>query len=95
MIPPISGIFVSSSTDAFIRLSRLLNFWASILAVFAPTWGIPNPNINLSNELALEFSIAYNKLVILFSPNPSNLFKSFSWFFNKYISWIFFINPKL
>ena len=83
MISPISGIFVSSSSVALIKLSNVSNFAANTLAVFAPTWGIPNPKINLSKELFLLVSIASTKLVTDLSPNPSYLTKSFSYCFNE------------
>ena len=68
MISPISGIVVNSSTVAFIKLSRSLYFLANILAVLAPTWGIPKPNNNLSREFLLLSSIAFKRLVTDLSP---------------------------
>ena len=62
IISPMSGIFTKSSKFAFIKSSKVLKFWARILPVLAPTWGIPKANNNFSNELDLEFSIASSKL---------------------------------
>jgi len=83
IIGPISEILVKSSSVVLIKLFIFLYFIAKTLAVFSPTFGIPNPKINLSREFSLLFSIASNRLFIDLSPKPSNLFNSFSCSFNE------------
>ena len=75
-ISPISWMFVNSSTEAFIRLSILLYFLASTLAVLAPIPGIPIANSSLSKEFSLLSSIDLSKLSTLLLPNPSSSIRS-------------------
>ena len=67
------------------------NFLASILAVFSPTFGIPNAKINFSSDVDLLFSIAFKMFLTLFSTNPYNSIKSFLWLDNLNMSTKLFI----
>ena len=71
-----SGIDCNSDSDAAINLSRVLYFFARILAFFSPIPLIPIAYSNFSNETFLEFSMVSKRLLTLLSPNPSNSINS-------------------
>ena len=67
---------------ANLSFSNVLKYLAKEDAVVSPTSGMPNELMNISKVGDLEASILSKRLSIDFSPNPSRLFNSLSYFFS-------------